>query len=161
MIFRAATISDRVFIVSSWLDSYRDDPLAGMIAMDDWYPTMWPQVERLLNRPTATTIVACESDDSLLYGFICAELDHARPRSRRHHPPLVHYCYVKAPYRRWEPRPGIASQLFDAIGIDPSGQFDYTYKTRTVNQLARKIPLASHQPMLARFAPGKGYRRYE
>lgn len=158
LIICPATEADRRFIVSAWLDSFRDATTAGMIHMDDWYAVMWPQVVRLLDREGCTTLVACEPDDSMLYGFICGEVDISRPRSRRQRPPVVNYCYVKTPYRRWA-KPGIARRLFGAIGIDPQTQFDYTYKTAVVSQLAHKIPLASHQPMLARFNPGKGYRR--
>ena len=148
--FRDAIPADRVFVISSWLDSYRDSDTAGMIAMSDWYAVMWPQVEKVIDRFGARTIVAHDTDEHL-YGFISADATTK--------PPLVFYCYVKAPYRRWEPKRGYARQLFAAIGIDPAKPFDYSYKTREIGRLANKIPLASWQPMLTRFPPGKGIRR--
>ena len=122
-----------------------------MIAMEDFYTVMWPQVEKVLDREDCRTFVAYEDDQ--LYGFIALDTNTAPL------PPLVFYIYVKGPYRRWKPQPGIGRQLFAAAGIDPSRPFDYAYRTPEVSRLAVKIPLARHQPMLARFPKGQGRRR--
>ena len=148
--YRAATGEDMTFVISSWLDSFRDSHTAGMISMASYFEIMWPQVEALVDRPGSRTIVACNAGDARqLHGFIT--FDTATGSD----PPIVHYVYVKSPFRRW----GIARGLFAAAGIDPERPLDYTYKTAIVVRLARKIPLARWQPMLARFEKGAGIRR--
>ena len=143
-----ATTDHRVFVISSWLDSFRDSDSAGMLSMERFWDCMWPEVESLMNRKGTRTMVAVNRDDpSQYFGFITAD-----PTAS---PPVVHYVCVKGPHRKW----GYAKALFEAIGIDPKKQFDYTYRTPLVFHLAHKIPLASHQPMLARFPPGMGRRR--
>lgn len=143
-----ANTDHRVFVISSWLDSFRDCDSAGMISMGRFFDCMWPEVEELLNRRGSRTVVAINKDDpSQYFGFIAGD-----PTAS---PPLVYYVLVKAAVRRW----GIARSLFRALGIDPSKQFDYAYKTPLVSTLAHKVPLASHQPMLARFPLGMGRRR--
>lgn len=61
--------------------------------------------------------------------------------------PLVHYVFVKQPYRRL----GIARGLFNAAGVNPNQHFAYTCKTAVVSRLSDKIPNASWQPLVARF----------
>lgn len=148
--YRESREEDRVFIVSSWLDSFRESHTAGMIAMADFYDLMWGQIEKLLDRPGARCVIACNvGDPNQLHGFIAFDRDTGRD------PPVVFYVYTKAPFRRW----GIARGLFAAAGIPPDGRFDYTHKTSVAVRLANKIPLARWQPMLARFPKGDGIRR--
>lgn len=149
---RPAALEDWGFVIGTWLDSFRDEPEAGMVSMESWYPSMEPELKKLLNRKASRTLVACGDDDpSFLYGFICGEPSQPVP--------LVHYVFVKQPYRRWKDKPGIASRLFAALGVDPRTPFDYTYSTFMVRRLESKIPLARWQRMLARFPPGHGIRR--
>jgi GNAT superfamily N-acetyltransferase len=143
--FRPAELADRRFIVLNWLSSYRTAHTAGLIAMEDWHDVMWPQVEKLLDRPTSTTFVAYDPDESDrlvdLHGFIAADITPG--------PPLVLYVYVKDAYRR----AGIARGLFEAIGVDPRRPFLYACKTPIVAELAeqRKIPCAKFDNNAARY----------
>jgi GNAT superfamily N-acetyltransferase len=85
-------------------------------------------IERVLDRPETTAIVACDPDDpGFLFGHIVGVL-----------PEVVHYVYVKAPYRRT----GIARGLFAALGVKAEGYFSYTCKTGIVRDLNSKIPRA-------------------
>ena len=141
--YRPADDRDRRFIVDAWVSSFRTAHSAGMIAMEDWRAVMWPQVEKMLERPDVISTVAYETDDkdrlADLYGFIAADVEMS--------PPLILYVYVKEAYRKT----GIARGLFKSIGVDPSKPFHYACKTHIVRTVERKIPMAKWQPLLARF----------
>jgi len=141
--YRNATQGDRVFVISSWLDAFRTSHTAGLIAMDTWYQVMWPQVERILDRVGARTVVAYDRDEDKwpLIGFIVADAEAS--------PPVVFFVYTKQPYRK----NGFARSMFAEIGIDPSKPFVYSSKTAVVSQLASKIPCSKWMPLVARFPP--------
>lgn len=145
--FRDATSgADRFFVVSSWTQSFRTANTAGFIQAEDWYRVMDEQVAKAMARPDVRTLVAAEGDG--LYGFITADTEER--------PPLVYYVYVKEAYRRgghgrlWD-GPGLARQLFAAIGIDPTRPFHFVCSTPMVRTLERKIPLAAWKPLWGRF----------
>lgn len=149
---READASDRRFVISSWLDSFRNSYNAGLIGMSDWWAVMHPQIEKVLDRAGVRTLVAYETREkdrvADLYGFITFDSTVK--------PTMVFYVYVKAPYRRAGYRngkrvgDGHARILFAAAGIDPLSPFDYACKTQDVAALSTKIPRARWQPLLAR-----------
>jgi GNAT superfamily N-acetyltransferase len=138
--YRPADTEDHSFVVESWLSSYKTAHAAGLIAMASWREVMVPQIERVLAKPGVQVHVAYhpgEQDRGAdLYGWIAAE-----PGAE----PLVHYVYVKQPYRRM----GIARGLLGALGIDPASDLEYTCKTPIVSRLP--LPRARWQPLRARF----------
>lgn len=146
--YRAADLApdsdERAFIVSTWASSYKHSHYAGLIASEDWPTVMHPQLGKLLDRPTVRAIVAC-APPAFLYGHIVGET--AGPM------PVVHYVYVKDPYRET----GIARALFAALGVDPSKPFLYTCRTSIVAKLddrvngRSKIPLARLTPAAFRY----------
>lgn len=144
---RAATSADHAFICDNWIRSYRNSDTAGVIPMARWREIMWPIVEAVMLRPGAVTLVACDpqhQDD--LYGFICADPNAS--------PPVVFYTYTKQAYRNGKTIGlplGIARGLFRAVGVDPEARFVYAFKTSIVAELARKLPLAKWDAMVARF----------
>lgn len=138
--FRPATSDDRRFIVSAWSTSYKHAHTAGMIHTDDWADVMHKQIERVLDRPDARTIVAFESKDpTFLYGWIAGDTSEGVP--------AVFYVYVKEPYRR----AGHARRLFAALGVQPGERFVYGCRTAIVPTLARSIPSARFNPAILRF----------
>jgi hypothetical protein len=149
VVFREMTPADRHFVVSSWAQSFRAADTAGFIQVEDWYPVMDAQVSKALDRPDVRTIVACNArSPDQLHGFITADTEER--------PPLVYYVFVKEAYRRggngrlWK-GPGLARQLFAAIGVDPSGPFNFVCSTPWERTLKRKIPLARWRPLWGRF----------
>lgn len=140
--FRIAEPADRDFIVSGWSASYRLSDRAGMIAMDDWADVMHPQIVKVLDRPSASTVVAHDTATGVLQGFICADRNGALP--------MVFYVYVKEAYRRT----GIARGLFAAVAINPLLPFTYACRTALVGRLRDKIPSAKHDHLRARFPEG-------
>ena len=140
---RAADERYRNFIVRSWLASYRDADSAGMVAVEDWYDVMTPQVVKVLDQPDVVATVAYETtnDDagSNAYGFIVGDTSER--------PALVYYVFVKQPFRR----SGVARGLFAAIGVDPEMPFHYVCSTPWVSRLQRKIPMSRWTPRAGRF----------
>jgi GNAT superfamily N-acetyltransferase len=150
--YRAAELADREFIIDTWLRSYRLSRTAGLIAMDDWRSVMWPQIAKILDRPSVTTMVAFDPDETGrlvdLFGFVCADVTEGTP--------LVFYVYVKGAYRGW----GYARGLFAALDINPRRRFAYACDTYVVSELreAGKIPRAYFDQVSARF-PNKNAPR--
>ena len=161
--YRDAGDADRAFVIDSWSESFRCAHAAGLIAMSDWREIMPRQLERILARPCCTVTVACnpeESDTRLdLMGWIAVERGYSVPTRVRDargrwadellptDAPLVHYVFVKQPYRRL----GVARGLFAAARVDPAAEFAYTTKTAAAQKLAAKVPRARWNPLIARF----------
>lgn len=151
--YRPAEIDDAPFVVSTWSRAFKESRSAGTIATEDWERVMHPQIQRILARPTVRTVVAYENTaPDFLYGYIAAEPERVDP--------VVHFVYVKEPYRR----AGYARGLFATIGIDPTARFFFTHWTPVVAKLTmqrdqhgemipngNKIPNAKHEPKFARY----------
>jgi hypothetical protein len=147
-----ARTDEHNFIVDAWVSSYRDAYTAGIIQVEDWYSTMIPTVEKILEKPDVRAVVAVvrgvTDHVADVAGFVVADTQEA--------PSLVYYVFVKEHYRRagrgrlWG-GPGIARGLFSAIGVDPAQPFNYVCSTPMVRTLKRKILLARWQPLLGRF----------
>lgn len=144
LIIREANDEDLHFVRENWLDNYRTAHAAGLIQMTSWRDVMGPQLQAVLDREGVEVLVAAnpkfKGTRIDLYGWIAHEKGRRRP--------LVHYIYVKDPYRGQ----GIARKLFAAAGIDPEQEFLYTCKTGVVTKLKDVIPRARWSPLTARFA---------
>jgi hypothetical protein len=152
--YRPAELADAQFIVSTWSRAYKRSKQAGIIATEDWERVMHPQIQRLLARPTTTTIVAYENTDpDFLYGHIAGDLtgnmlfDDERGEWVFDPSPLIYFCYVKESFRR----AGYARGLFAQLGVDPRRRFLFTCWTPVVAKIASEIPLAKHIANLARY----------
>jgi GNAT superfamily N-acetyltransferase len=122
VVFRESKPEDRAFIYSSWLRSYRDSEFARSLSTDIYFHGHRQVLERILDR--ATTIVACDPEDpDHIYGWLCHEMGY---------PPILHYVYVKHPYRGM----GLGKQLFAAF--DQGGKFDYTHQGRLSEKLKER-----------------------
>lgn len=142
---RDAQPADIKFVVSSWVAATRHLPRKTPIPDDAWWPTMYPLIERQLQRSDVRTLVAADPDSADhvadLFGFIVAI-----PRVS---PAVVMFCYVKEAYRR----AGIGRRLMFAMGIDPSKRFDYTTHVPLLFSLTDKIPLAKQRCEAAMYPP--------
>lgn len=161
--FRDAADGDRHFISAAWIDSYRTAHAAGMIAMHRWRQVMTVEIADILLRKGVRSIVAYHPDiapPADLYGFIVIERGVRMPTRvrdgkwrtevRADDRPLVHYVFVKQPYRL----SGIALALFREAGVNPAERFLYSCKTSAVTKLASKIPSAEWNPLIARYPKG-------
>jgi len=136
----APSSDERAFVISTWSSSYKSSHFAGLIASEDWPAIMHAQIGKLVDRPNARTLVACEPD-GFLYGFIAGDT------SRRL--PIVYYVYVKDPFREV----GYARALFVALGVDPAQPFLYTCRTAIVSRIADNYPGGTNKIPHAKFAP--------
>jgi hypothetical protein len=136
---RDARDEDLAFVIPTWSRTYKMSRQSGMIASEDWASVMHPQIRKVVALPETRTVVAYESTDpTVLYGFIAGD-----PIV-----PLVHFVLVKEAFRR----AGCARGLFAALGVDPARRFFYTCWTPACLHCADKIPLAQHEPKIARYA---------
>lgn len=137
----------RNFVLGGWSSSLKHARDAGMITSDDWIGVMHQQIAKICARPEARVFVAA---DQVLIGFIAGE-----PAER-----IVYYCFVKEAYRR----NGVARSLFEALGVDPRARFAYPVMTRILTdhetRLRSKIPLAIHDPAVARYPKSERHRSY-
>jgi GNAT superfamily N-acetyltransferase len=62
--------------------------------------------------------------------------------------PVVHYLYVKEPFRRI----GVASYLMRTAGVDLKADWSFTHKTAASTRITKRLaPQATYNPLLARF----------
>lgn len=141
-LYRAADLApdadERAFVISTWASSYKHSHFAGLVSSEDWAAVMHAQLGKLLDRPATRVFVACDAP-AFLYGHIVGDVSSVMP--------VVHYVYVKDPYRE----AGYARGLFAALGVDPTRPFIYTCRTSMVVRLTDKIPLGRFTPAAARY----------
>lgn len=110
--FRPAQSSDTWWVVSTWCDTFKAAPEAGLIQIGDWYDVMKAQVLKLLAFDSVSVLVATNPDNddpkSRDYGWIATE----RAPDIAH--PILLYAYVKEPVRRM----GLGDRLIKEAGLD-------------------------------------------
>lgn len=137
---------DRNFVLGGWSSSLKHSRDAGMITSDDWVDVMHLQIAKICARPETRVLVAHGEVPGIFTGFIAGEPDER----------IVYYCFVKETYRG----NGIARRLFEALGVDPRGRFAYPCMTRASKSAGSKIPLAIHDPAVARYPKQDRHRSY-
>ena len=164
---RRATPSDLEFVRGSWRDSHRMSHTAGPIPMDA-YPHVYDAlIKRLLERE-GVFVVVMHSDQEAppndVLGWACVEEGVRAPARVRENgqwvdrfhelkQPLVHYVYVKQPFRLH----GVARSLLTAAGVDTELPWIHTFSTAVVAKLRNKRTRAglrwpaTFDPRLARF----------
>jgi hypothetical protein len=128
---------DIAFIFNSWLHSYRHSLHVKNIGNTVFYAEHHKVLERLFKRCDAR--IACDpKDQNQIYGYIVYE--------RITGVLVVHYCYVKQPYRRL----GLCHQLLLEAGRSKEEAFAYTHETFLGNRLSGRFralynPYVIHQ----------------
>lgn len=158
---------DRDFVVATWCASFRRSAYAGLVAMDDWFDVMTPQLEKIIDRPRVHVLVIADPTETDriadLFGHLVWEdgvqeveravvgstLTIKRPQPDPHLLPLVYFCYVKQDYRGH----GFARGLMRAAAIDPSKPFNYVCQTHASTSMREKgkLPSANWRPLLGRY----------
>lgn len=129
MQLRDAEASDISFIYDSFMKSYKADGPLGKITTKRVFFQEFPQViDRILS--TSKVQIMCLSEEpKIIVGYIIFQ------------PQLIHYIFVKEPFRR----NGIAKTLKShALGLNDS--FTYTHITHHVKKLLTKYPDALFNP---------------
>lgn len=139
--FRPPLPTDHNFILSSWLESFRRSPNAGVLPDKPFYDSHRAHLEELLSRPSAR-VLCCyspsEAPPNDLFGFIAWQ------------PGVLHYVYVKHAYRKM----GVAKALVLQAGLEPEKGLTYTYRTRVALDYAK-----AHHAQRWKFDPR--YARYD
>lgn len=166
---RRMVAEDLVFVLDSWLDSYRMSHMAGPIPMSMYEDVYRQLLRELVQRPDIVVVIAFEPgvappDD--IYGWICVErdawtrakvLEHGRhvEKDVRVEQPVVHYVNVKQAFRDH----GVARALLAAAGVNPERPWTHTFSTAVVTKMRarhrdgreRRHWRGHFDPRLARF----------
>lgn len=117
---------DIPFMFNSWLHSYRHSLHVKNISNTVFYGEHHKVLERIMKRSEA--VIACNPEDpNQIFGYIVYE--------RITGILVVHYCYVKQPYRRL----GICHQLLNAAGRKKDEPICYTHETFLGNKISGRL----------------------
>jgi GNAT superfamily N-acetyltransferase len=118
------------FVWKTWIRDYAHsrNPWSGAFTREATIQAIKSTVDCLLRDGKVSVVMACpENDRDQIYGFVCFE------RSKEAEYPVLHYIYVKAPFRGH----GIGSLLRGiAKGMHP-GIMRYTFKTPVCGKFLR------------------------
>lgn len=78
------------FVFSSWLKSYKESDFAKIVSNHIFYKEHHALIDSLLKKGQCFVAVN-KTDEDQIYGWICANIVNK--------PHLLHYVYVKHPYR--------------------------------------------------------------
>lgn len=123
---RSAEAGDLNFVLNSWLKRYRDAIRARFVSDKVYYAVQHEVITKILQQPGLVALVACNAaEPNQIYGYVIAEKNHIVPDLM-----LVHWIYVKGPFRKF----GLAKSLLSALPQDRSN-VHYTHRTRNVEFL--------------------------
>lgn len=125
-------------MLEAWAGTFRNSRYAGCISNDQFYDVTYKTIAQLLTRGTKVTVVTPEDRPGQVLGWVAHEQD------RQDAQPVVHYLFVKGPFRRR----GIGRLLMDHIGATKGSKFIYTFAT----SFAKHFVGGYHMPSIARRA---------
>lgn len=128
---RLAVDADLPFIRNSWLRNYHEHGEGARHVPNDVYfanAGHWGVVDRCL-RAGATLVATPEGDDHSILGWACAS------------PNVLHYVYVKAPFRRL----GITPRL---LALAPGPLTTCTHWTPVIREWAKRGHVYTFNPYL-------------
>jgi hypothetical protein len=125
---RQGTPEDVGFLFNSFLKSYRDAPDVRGVPSSIYYPAHHAVIEKILQRPCCTCLVACDPQDpSQIFGYCIAEYVQDGL--------VIHYVYTKYVMRNLS----IAKSLVSTLVI-PSIKFvQYSHCTRAADLMNKKL----------------------
>ena len=135
---RTGSPSDEAFIFSSWLQSYWDGLMRydQAIAKNIYFTGQHALIECAFRRRGCEIVVATPHDNpSVILGWLLGE------RMLDGH--VIHYLYVKEPFRRF----GIARGMLSSIGRG-FASLTYTHTTKRWQQIIKRYPDAVFNPWL-------------
>ncbi len=136
-ILRETTAQDIPFIFNSWLKSFRSNEDSTRMSNSVYFGHFKPLVERLLEQ--ASIVIACNPDDGAqIYGY--AVFDQSEDVNIF----VLHYLYVKYPFRNLGIAHGILSQVYLKLSEEP---FLCTFAGRVFDALKEQY-LITYNPFL-------------
>lgn len=129
---REATSNEHQFVFNSWLKSYKDSYFAMDIPAHVYYQEHHNIVKGLIERSKVLLAVNQDDDDQIL-GFVVFE------PGRISFTPVIHYMYVKSPFRYL----GVGTELFEealhACKYDESLPIIVTHYSKQFKRFCNKI----------------------
>jgi hypothetical protein len=137
VMFRPAKGEDDLkFILKSWIRSYARSPYAGAMTRSRLVGAIKGTIGDLLRREDCVATMACNPNNSdQIFGFVVYETNCDTP--------VLHYVYVKAPFRGFE----IGSDLVSVARGNRPGLMRYTFRTPASKKF---LAGAKFEPNLAR-----------
>lgn len=123
-VIRSSKGSDLPFIYSTWLESYRYDSNFGKSHRNTIFFEDYRKVVDLILLNSETLVAASSEEPDIIYGYLVKE---------KHN--VLHYIFVKGPFRRW----GVGSALFTKAFPEESLPVSYTHKTYMSIPILEKI----------------------
>lgn len=133
---RPSSAEDFQLVLESWSGTWKTARAAGCIPNNMFDAVQQSLIEQLLARGMNIDVIVPSNRPAQAMGWIAYEPDPKSPGKA-----IVHYVFVKSPYRRR----GLADTLLRHVG-NGDGRFVYTHET----SFARYWPRAFHNPGLAR-----------
>lgn len=128
---RLAKAQDASFIYATWLRSYRhSSQFAKNIPNEVYFKYHHMAIDRIAERGGRFYVAHALGDPDTILGFICSE-----------GPTLVHYCYIKKPFRAM----GIARKLVQMAGISED-LYEFTHMTHDMEKITKKRPKLIYNP---------------
>ena len=128
VVVRQGTADDVGFLFNSLLKSYRDAPAVRGVPNDIYYKAHHAVIERILQRPCCTCLMAVDSEDPrVIYGYCLAEYVGDGL--------CLHYLYVKYSCRGM----GLARKLVESLMLSTVKAVTYSHRTRVVDNMSSKL----------------------
>jgi GNAT superfamily N-acetyltransferase len=121
---RRAQEDDVPLIYDSWMKSFKSSRFAQTVDPNVYYPEQHSVISYLLARTQVVLAVSDEAEKQI-YGYLCYDPSQG--------PLILHYCYVKQPYRGF----GIATKLISTV-LKQDQPFYYTHDTGEMRSLLEK-----------------------
>lgn len=125
--------TDLSYLTDSWRRSFERSNWAGSLTTKIYVETYKKTIQCILDYPTTKISIACveankdyDIDENFIVGYVVYDLNLCKF-------PVVHYLYVKDPFRR----KGIASGMLDYVTSSKS-IFKYTFRTKSCEYLRGK-----------------------
>lgn len=119
---RPANGTELNFILSSWIRSFKRSSFASKIPWDIYKERQDAAIKSIMVSGAEFTVACNPEDESQAFGWISY---HRTPSL-----PVIHYIYVKEPFRRFK----IATGLIASVGND----FIYTHLTSGFERMKRE-----------------------
>jgi hypothetical protein len=114
-------VSDRAFVASSWISSFRVSHWSGPIPDDLYASTYSGIIDRILDTRGVSVLVECDpTDENQILGYAVWG------------PGRLYYCYVKSPFRDSKAQgeqPKVAMKLLRHLGWADGVMFDFVFRT--------------------------------
>lgn len=125
----------KAFVLDYWLKSYRLSPWAGVVPNNLYTATYSACLQQLIDRGMEIWVLQSAKDLNLdaFVGFVALE---------RAEKPVIHYVFVKEPFRRQ----GLAKFMLSELDVDLTKPFFYTFRTRA----AKYATNGRYRPEIAR-----------